>query len=571
MSSVNLQILRGESAARLLADAAFMQEWAALYGECPWATPLQSPQLAGAWYNVYRQSQEPILVLARDGETLIGLLPLARAHSDGEVSVAGANQAEYKTWICLPAFANEFPSQALPAVLAAFPGSDLRFRYLPPNTPIDWLAGSALEKLSLVQTCKRPLLELGADGSGALVKKTNKRRLRSMKKVGAMDFQRISDPAQFEALLDEIIPFYDARQLAVYGAPPFADDPLKKPYHEAMMRSPGSLHVTVLRLGGQFASAHVNICHGKTVQLGFTVHNPLLWKHSPGKFHIHFLTQRLVQEGFERVDLTPGGESYKQRVANNFDDAHMLTVYASPFRRLRGALKAKAETKARQWLALRGKSPADFRHWINSIRDLRPAKVAQMLRRPQPNLFTADVRSAATFAPDIHRDDLKDLLAYQGSARQHFMSTALRRIEEGQHVYTRVENGRLTECGWLLEMPDEQTVAQILPGVAIPPRHALAWDLQSFGKAASPIVLLRAMRNDAARLPSALRLRLEESSPKSAAVDAIDRLIVALPDCRQDLEALRIEGFALFVAPTGQSRVPASTAFTTKELDLANG
>jgi CelD/BcsL family acetyltransferase involved in cellulose biosynthesis len=554
MPSFTVQIHRGEAADRLLGDSAFMLEWAALYDQCPWATPLQSPELAGAWYRVYRETQEPILALARDGEKLIGLLPLTRADADGELTVAGAHQAEYKTWICLPAFANEFPAQALPAVLAAFPGSDLSFRYLPPNTPIDWLAGSTLQKLSLLRTFKRPLLELGADGSGALVKKTNKRRLRSMKKVGAMDFQRITDPAQFESLLDEIIPYYDARQLAVYGAPPFADDPLKKPYHEAMMRSPRSLHVTVLRLGRQFASAHVNICHGKTVQLGFTVHNPLLWKHSPGKFHIHFLTQMLAQEGFERVDLTPGGESYKQRVANNFDDAHMLTVYATPARRLRGTLKAKAETKAMQWLALRGKSPADFRNWMNGILDFRPSSLARMLRpRPKPHLFAADVHCAPTPAPNIRRDDLKDLLAYTGPSRQRFMSTALRRIEEGQHVYTRVENGRLTQCGWLIETPDEQTVAQSLPRLAVPPRHALALDLQTFGKFASPLALLRAMRND------------------TAGVDGIDRLIVALPDFGFDRESLRAEGFTPVTALTGQFRVAAPAAFATKELHLAKG
>jgi len=229
-------------------------------------------------------------------------------------------------------------------------------------------------------------------------------------------------------------------------------------------------------------------------------------------------------------------------------------VYATPARRLRGTLKAKAETKAMQWLALRGKSPADFRNWMNGILDFRPSSLARMLHpRPKPHLFAADVHCAPVPAPNIRRDDLKDLLAYTGPSRQRFMSTALRRIEEGQHVYTRVENGRLTQCGWLIETPDEQTVAQILPRLAVPPRHALALDLQTFGKVASPLALLRAMRNDA------------------AGVDGVDRLIVALPDFGFDPELLRAEGFTPVTALTGQFRVAAPTAFATKELHLAKG
>jgi CelD/BcsL family acetyltransferase involved in cellulose biosynthesis len=365
--SLTPELHLGRRADELLSDPAFLLQWKTLLGQCPWATPLQSPELAGAWYRVYRETHEPLLVLKRDENGLIGLLLLARELRSGKLVCAGGHQAEYQVWICLPGCAEEYPRRALEAVREAFGGADLCFRYLPPRTPTSWLNDSELSRFSLLRACPRPLLRACANGSGALCKKTNKRRMRSLRKAGGVDFRRIADPREFDALLDEMIPCYDQRNLDAYGVAPFAADPLKRRYYSAMMRSGWPLHVTVLRIGGRFASAHVNIVRGCELQLGLTVYDPRLAKFSPGKFHIHLLAQMLAEEGIQQIDLTPGGEPYKQRFATGCDQAYVLEIFGSRAGRWRGALRSRAQLCAAQCLARWDKSPAHVRQWMNRM------------------------------------------------------------------------------------------------------------------------------------------------------------------------------------------------------------
>jgi CelD/BcsL family acetyltransferase involved in cellulose biosynthesis len=180
-----------------------------------------------------------------------------------------------------------------------------------------------------------------------LRKPGNKSRLRQLKKLGAVEFRRVTDPAEFRPLLKVFADYHDCRQSASHGSTPFQTDPQKHAFHLALMNTPDLLHVTVLEVGHQIASAHLNMIRGREVQLGVIAHNPEFARLSPGKLHIRFLAKMLAEQGYTRLDLTPGGEDYKERFASGADTVHSVMVFPSTLHRAAGGGLALFERGAR--------------------------------------------------------------------------------------------------------------------------------------------------------------------------------------------------------------------------------
>ncbi len=350
---MRIEVVKGGAADALRAADSFQAEWRLLSDRCIWATPFQSPAFARTWYHIYRLRFEPVLVVSRDPEgRLSGLLPLACDLEDGALVAAGSHQAEYQTWICSPADAGRFPLDCIKALRQHFPLATLKLRYLPPATPLDWLIAPAAKRACVADVQRRPLLRFndGGEIEQSLSKSGNKSRLRQLKKIGAVEFRQIHQAAEFAALVAEAAAFHDVRQQELRGSAPFRNDPRKLPFHCAMLEQPGLLHVTVLKVGNMLASFHANMIHRQGVQLGLIAHNPSLARLSPGKLHILMLGQMLREQGYCQLDLTPGGEPYKERFANAFDQVHTLAIYPTPVRRWMGLARHHAEAGAKRFL-----------------------------------------------------------------------------------------------------------------------------------------------------------------------------------------------------------------------------
>jgi CelD/BcsL family acetyltransferase involved in cellulose biosynthesis len=368
---LSIQVIRGAFAEALISHDGFVGEWRALWRRCPWSTAMQSPEFVLAWYRTYRERFEPVLLLSRDGTGgLNGLLMLAVVEGDAAPVIAGAHQAEYQTWICEPELADAFPWQAIRRIQTEWPAAALSFRYLPPGTPLHWTKTEEAERFCHLRPHRRPLLRLG-DGreiEESLRKSGNKSRLRQMKKLGCVEFKRIEEPRRFLDLLDEIVALHDARHLVAHGSAPFVNDSLKRDFHLAMMNAPGLLHITTLRVGGVLASAHLNMPHGRELQLNLITHNPRFDHFSPGKLHLLFLARLLRQEGLETIDLTPGGDAYKDRFANAGDLVYALTAYPTSGRRIIGVVRERAEDSAKHLLTRLHLTPGNLRKWIGAGR-----------------------------------------------------------------------------------------------------------------------------------------------------------------------------------------------------------
>lgn len=323
----------GADAWPALDSRALLVEWEALQRACPWSTPYQSSAFILTWLRHYGGQYAPVVITQRDEEgVLVGLLVLAVALDGKRLVVAGAHQAEYQGWLATPGASAAFIVRALEVVDDLLPGHDLRFKYTPPGLPLqELLASSRFGARASVVSHPRPLMHLVEDElRKSLRKKSNKSRWARLQRLGPVGFARVTDPDAFAATFDEIIAAYDARRYAVNGLLPFGQDPRKKPFHLDLMRAaPDLLHVTTTTVAGRVIAAHIGLGGREAVHVAIMCHAQRHAEHSPGKLHLLHLGQCLLQEGKRALDLTPGGDPWKERFANAHDEVHVLTVYRS--------------------------------------------------------------------------------------------------------------------------------------------------------------------------------------------------------------------------------------------------
>ena len=467
---MQIQVVRGDAAEALLANDSFRARWTAMAATCPWAGSCQSVGFARAWYSAYRHVAEPVLVFGSrtDGE-LAGLIPLTHLGKGGALRYVGLGQAEYQSWICRWADAATIPPMLFDAIQRCFPSTSVQLRYLAPGTPLDWMASPGWRSRVRVVDHDRPLIDLSDQEFIAATppkKSKNRGRRKHLDTIGKPEIRRITDPAEFDVILDTIAPWCDFRQASVHGVPPFADDPGKKPFYRAMYREAGVLHATGLFVDGRIVAVNMGAVGPGEVQLGLIAHDPRLGKLSIGTQLVRHVAKLLASEGYQRFDLTAGGDLYKNEFANASDQVQSLTVYPSSLSRRVGTIAARFEHIVLERLARAGVSRRAVKLGVMKVRSTRAADVPEMIRRALASKSAPDgatvraytlvpmrSRPAAPVATPIRRDQIDDLLAFDRTrpwmTRQEFLSEAIRRMGVGQHVYTAVEDGRLVAYGWL--------------------------------------------------------------------------------------------------------------------------
>ncbi len=480
-----IKIATATEADKLLKNARFQEEWQALYGQCPWATSFQSIGFVMTWYEVYRDRFTPVVVsgFSPDG-TLIGFLPLAIALDTRQLCVAGAHQAEYHAWLADPQYGNGFIEHAIEKLHQNFPDQTLIFRYLPPSTPVAWLNPEHPQgQCCMLEMHERPLMMVGdgSDLAASLRKKSNKSRLNRLKRCGEMRFEHIADAAELLPIFDEIINYYDFRQGAIHHSYPFQDDPLKKPFHIALMEIPNLCHVTVLKVGDDIVAAHFGVCSQHEVHLGIFAQNPFFAKHSPGKFHLLMLGQELAQHHFSTLDLTPGGDPWKERFATDHDKTYLLTVFPNRRKLIQRQMNHHLVHLAKQTLQKVGISPQAVRTAIT--RAQAAEKLLQEFRHPSElRLYRVSSENVPQLEPTqrMSRDKIEELLVFQPAARrptrENVMSLALKRIEHEHHVYTSVEHEQLLYYAWLATPRETFFFPEVAQEFQFPPGSALLFD-----------------------------------------------------------------------------------------------
>ena len=483
-----------DAAARLLDSPEFLSQWRRLWADCPWSTALQTPEFACTWYRVYADRYSPLLVMRSNAAgQLDGLLLLAVERKTNQLTFAGGHQSEYNVWLSQPGD-NTFILDALQH-LAGLGFPSLTFRYLPPGTPLDWLEASTWRHRSELTAIRRPLLTVSNSEAmtESLNKKKNRRRMEKLLDGQPGEFLELKTPEDLDRYYDQVIDCCDFRQGAVHGSCPFRDDPHKRGFYRALMEQPGLMHVTVFKSGQRLFAAHLGTRSKDEVMLGVVAHSPFFSEHSPGKLLVLQLGLMLHEQGFSKLDLTPGGDAYKDDRATEYDEVHVLTVFLSG-NAFEAHRKSQRKREAAKMLAKRLHLDRERVEKLTSLAKRIAANplraVRSLFRRLRQRLWsTTEMRfyrvEAKQIQPCLSRvantDSLCDLLSYQpfeehDHSRTSFLSGALSRIDAGVHPYTVVRDGVLVHYGWLTPRTKQSFITEVQHAYDYPPNSAVMWD-----------------------------------------------------------------------------------------------
>jgi CelD/BcsL family acetyltransferase involved in cellulose biosynthesis len=460
---MGLTLLTGPDALEHIGSDAFQSRWKALYAACPWVTACQHPDFVLTWYRCYQARYLPVVVFDEDADgALSGLLTLALHGGGRRLSGAGDHQAEYQGWLQGPELGASFILAAIRALRSAYPAADLQLRYLPPGMPLDtFQAAGNIDAPVCLHRYRRPLMKIDV---AAMARQRNKKNHRQnfnrLGRSAAVRFEHVTGHADFVAAFDDMCMQYDFRQAALYRSMPFTDDPAKKPFYIGLHEK-GMLHVSILRVGEAIAASHIGLLtRERAVHLGINTHDPAFAAHSPGNLLLAMLGVQLAAETIPWLDLTPGGDRYKEHFATDHDVVFGLTVYANGVRRWRNETVMAATGLLKEKLQNAGYRPAEIMAAIQKLKhpgqNGLKALYAALRRRShgKSGIFRHGGNVSLTAENDlpIYRNRLRDVMKFDAPGSsftyREFLSTAMQRMERSCDVYSHVWDGKLQICCW---------------------------------------------------------------------------------------------------------------------------
>lgn len=331
-----MQILLGVEAFEKMQDMEFLGSWDSLYNACPWATVFQSRQYVHSWYLMFNSEYAPLLVFSYDPEgKLDGLLTMtiskAAINYPKSVKIMGAGHydAEYQVWLASDENEHTFIDQALGLIWGKFPKADIIFRYIPKGALASSFENSKKwKKCCVIQPFRRPLMKTQSSEISNIIspKGQYKTKLKKLGKLKGYSFKKITEQRQFEEILPQIIDQFDFRQAAMFNKSQFRERPQKINFYLRLFKE-GLLHVTVIMLHKEVLASMVALHGKKWVHLqGINTHSPMHAKLSPGMLHFYLLAERLVEEGVDTFDLTPGWDTYKEIWMTESDTVYSLVA-----------------------------------------------------------------------------------------------------------------------------------------------------------------------------------------------------------------------------------------------------
>lgn len=465
MSELSLQLLHARDAIDWLESPIGQASWDQLYRTSSWRFPTLGPDYYRLWFKYYGDVWEPLLAVAKDSkDSYCAIFPLA-VDADS-ITGAGAHQAEYQGWLSDTSLAEAFLRAVLAGIRKRFPNHALRIKYLAPGIPQQIVhAACAGNVRTEISTHPRPLLRLDpAALTKALRKKNTRSKINRLRREGNLALVRITEREAIEKYLDQVIPLYDFRQGAANDSCPFTDDPKKRAFLLEWIRtSPtAELHFTCLQLNGQVIGAHIGVISDKECQLAILAHDPRYTSCSPGKLQIYSTAEMLAGEGLSFLDLTPGGDPWKERFATEHDTVLSLHVFKGTFQAYRHRLQSLIAKLARSLLRRAGIAPSQLRSWIHGLlpihqirapasRKEHDSSTVSYVLTPQPEYKPPEDRSETVLGTELNA--LDDLCLYRpgrdGVSRRDFLLHALSRLEQGLTPYTLARGDQLKCCAWV--------------------------------------------------------------------------------------------------------------------------
>ncbi len=487
MNISNVQLVYANSADQLLQEAWFIEQWRILFQRCAYATACQTPGFVKSWYEEYREHWTPLIAYVRNSQgELDGVFFLAYNPQNQNLTHVGDRQAEYHVWLALADQEQRFLSAVWSELTQNFVFSKLTFNYLP-----EVALGERLKQVpnirhrTIIRRRKRPLLQIDEQIiQQSFAKKSNKSRFNRLKKLGNLEFRRITDPDELEQVFDELIDFYDFRQGAVHNSIPFRRDPHKRNFYRKLFALvPSQVHLTVSYLDQKPIAALWASVSGTWLNLSMIMHSPLLAEHSVGKLHIMQLSRSLIDENLEVLDITPGDAPWKDRFASTHDEVMNAFIYRTIWLRLVDDAKHMLKQTVKRVLLPLGIQAQDleqishmkptalkrhFSRWVNDSQELR--------------VYRFDRQSIENFQRHAHIscNSLSHLLSIAidstWQTNNNFLSKALIRLESDEQVFTMQIDDRIVGYAWAAWHQTQWPVIELNQNFNLPPASVVLHD-----------------------------------------------------------------------------------------------
>ena len=283
------------------------------------------------WWHYFGKRGELCIMLAYDGDWLVGLLPLMvqkRKKFGIEwkilTMIAAEFEADHLDILVRRGYEEVVPERILRSVLEDHPTVDLFFLS---SLAEDSLCAQAAKKVhngwieEPGETC--PYIGLEKAWEDYAINGLDKRMVRklrgAMQRVisdtgGTMRIWRVKNERERVRAMDALFAMHNEKWAARSEVSPFASPESQAFHHEmsARLLKCGCLRMSVLSVGGVIAAVEYNI-RCRDVTYSFQKAYSSAWKvYDPGYLLTQFAIQQSIREGMTEFDLLRGDEEYKR-------------------------------------------------------------------------------------------------------------------------------------------------------------------------------------------------------------------------------------------------------------------
>ena len=469
--SWSLDLLQGDQAFEALLDPQLQRDWRILARSDPKSarsdpksTWFEEPTFVLAWYTAYRKTAVPLVAIASGPSGLVGVMALATDADSSEIVHAGAHQANYHGWIAAPDAEGRFPAACVDAVFGRFRPRRWLWKHLPPGAPIDWV--ETLRRRSgpgavRHETLQSPIWDLTDTAvEQRLWKGSLKNYFNRYRREGQLVYERLSEPHRLKDAVAQLIPWCDLRHGAVHGDLPFWEDAAKAPFHEALANAGDQIYASQLRLDERPLAIHLGPVDDRQLYLGIHGYDPAEGKRSPGTILFIEMARHLASIGVRTLDLTPGGDAFKERFATGHREIHQLEFYRSSTELSVGRVAQSVGRGARALIRRIGLQPAEFKRGIAEMTRRIGRSSPRTESRP-PDAIVVELDVGATRMPTKSEprslvsppSAVADLVVFAAAndraASRQFFRVCLARLQQGWRPYLYRTIDRLVLLAWV--------------------------------------------------------------------------------------------------------------------------
>lgn len=452
----SVKIIRGDDAHKMRCTPELISQWQSLAEVTDHVTVFQEPAFVNCWYERYSPEFTPVLVLGYDtNKQLIGLLPLAIEKISNKLTHAAAQQVEYSGWLTHPSYKDEFILKAITKVIDEISYSSWRWSFLPPKSEADWLLNSKSKQVYFnYEKVSSPILDLHDEEKVQKIKKSKsvKSKINRLKRIGDLSLEHITDTKRAKEVMDLIPDLVNFRHGAAHGDLAFREDPLQHGFYISRCENLIENHFSALWAGDTLIAFHFGGIDKDTIYIGLTAFDPRVSKHSPGVVFILYLAEMMKQQGIRYIDLTPGGDEYKERFCNKHNILYRPIIFSTRAGKLLGATIRKMKTLVLNTLSTLGidrDSLSDKLQGKNKPQP--PADKYKLFSLNFNNIDSAKIDKDSTSTLNVQK--YNDLLIHQGYSSslemQKLLNDATQRFSREETLFTLMEEDKLMGYAWL--------------------------------------------------------------------------------------------------------------------------